>query len=109
MEHRIVFQDLVIGGSVQRSAPDPRKRPANILPANLPPLGLTLEEVAAFVGISPNKYKELERRKLMPRPRMMDGRRVYDRELAHAAFKLLPIKDEDRNGSSTWEDIDHAP
>jgi hypothetical protein len=86
-----------------------RTRPAEILPANLPPIGLTLDEVVAFVGISPNKYKELERRKLMPGPRMIDGRRVYDRELAHAAFKRLPIKDEDHNASSTWEDIDNAP
>ena len=66
MVHRISFKDLVIGGSAQRPAPRPRKRPDNILPANLPPLGLTLEEVAAFVGVSPNKYAELERRKLMP-------------------------------------------
>ena len=72
--------------------PSPRRR-AEALPPNLPPLGLALEEVAAFVGISPNKYKELERRGLMPAPRIMDGRRVYDRELARAAFKRLPTTD----------------
>jgi hypothetical protein len=77
-----------------------------VLPASLPPLGLSLEEVAAFVGVSPNKYLDLVRRGLMPQPRMVDGRRVYDRELAHAAFKRLPIKGEDHNASLTWEDVD---
>ena len=43
-----------------------RRRPAEVLPANLPPLGLTLEEVAAFVGISPKKYSDLIRRGMMP-------------------------------------------
>jgi hypothetical protein len=100
-----------------RLAPPAPRRRAEALPPNLPPLGLALEEVAAFVGISPNKYKELERRGLMPAPRIIDGRRVYDRELAHAAFKRLPTTD--RNGTAltttatadhdtTWEDIDNA-
>ena len=33
----------------------------------------------------------------MPQPRMVDGRRVYDRELAHAAFKHLPTANGRRN------------
>jgi hypothetical protein len=93
-----------------------RTRPAEVLPANLPPVGLTLEEVAAFIGISPNKYAELVRRGLMPSPRIIDGRRVHDRELAHAAFKRLPTTMDnggDTTGGdrrpSTWEDIDDAP
>src|SRR4051794_25356588 len=59
-----------------------RKARENLTPS-LPPLGLMLEEVAAYIGVSPNKYKELERRGLMPAPRVIDGRRVHDRELAH--------------------------
>jgi hypothetical protein len=118
MEHTIVFHDLVIGGSAQRPAPRPRKRLDNILPANLPPLGLTLEEVAAFVGISPNKYSDLIRRGLMPSARLVDGRRVHDREAAHAAFKRLPTTmgnggdiptTGDDRPTSTWEDVDNAP
>ena len=113
MEHKIVFRDLVIGGSAQRPFPRPRKRPDHILPLNLPPLGLTLEAVAAFVGISPNKYSDLIRRGLMPRARLLDGRRVHDREAAHAAFKRLPMVGDtgstgDKRQTSTWEDIDNA-
>jgi hypothetical protein len=103
--------------NARAAAPPAPRRRAEALPPNLPPLGLALEEVAAFVGISPNKYKELERRGLMPAPRIIDGRRVYDRELAHAAFKRLPTTD--GNGTAltttatsdqdtTWEDIDNA-
>ena len=95
-----------------------RTRPGEVLPANLPPVGLTLEEVAAFVGVSPNKYAELVRRMLMPSPRIIDGRRVHDRVLAHAAFKRLPTTTDkgsetpmigDNRQTSTWEDIDNAP
>ena len=89
MEHTIVFHDLVIGGSAQRPAARPRKRPDNLLPANLPPIGGTLEQIAIYIGVSENKYVELVRRGLMPPPKIIDGRRVHDFEAARAAFKRL--------------------
>src|SRR4051794_14737942 len=81
------IESAVSSRSRKRRQAAPRKV---ILPANLPPIGLSLEEVAAYIGISANKYIELMRRGLMPSPRIIDGRRVHDRELAHAAFKRLP-------------------
>ena len=115
MEHKIHFQDLVIGGSARRPAPRPRKQPDNLLPANLPPIGGTLEQIAIYIGVSENKYVELVRRGLMPPPKIIDGRRVHDFEAARAAFKRLTTT----NGvgtpiaggyyrDRTWEDIDNA-
>src|SRR5829696_4948780 len=59
---RSVQQAAVNARAAALAAPPAPRRRAEALPPNLPPLGLALEEVAAFVGISPNKYKELERR-----------------------------------------------
>ena len=115
-EHAVTLHPLSIGKSSKpRRRERERRRPAEVLPASLPPLGLSLDEVAAFIGVSPNKYLDLVRRGLMPQPRMVDGRRVYDRELAHAAFKHLPTANgrgtsmtgSDRE-TTTWEDIDNA-
>ena len=115
-EHAVTIHPLSIGESSKpRRRERERRRPVEVLPASLPPLGLSLNEVAAFIGVSPNKYLELVRRGLMPQPRMIDGRRVYDRELAHAAFKHLPTangRGTPMTGSArettTWEDIDNA-
>jgi len=54
------------------------------------PCRLSINEAAAFVGVSASKYRALERRELMPAARVVDGRRLYDREQVHAAFKRLP-------------------
>ena len=112
---RSVQQAAANARAAALAAPPVPRRRAEALPLNLPPLGLALAEVAAFVGISSNKYKELERRGLMPAPRIIDGRRVYDRELAHAAFKRLPTIDGNRTATTatgdydrSWEDIDNA-
>jgi hypothetical protein len=114
---RSVQQAAANARAAALAAPPVPRRRAEALPPNLPPLGLALAEVAAFVGISSNKYKELERRGLMPAPRIIDGRRVYDRELARAAFKRLPTTDGNATAltttatgdhDTTWEDIDNA-
>jgi hypothetical protein len=100
----------------KRRRETPKRR--DVLPASLPPLGLSVDEAAAFVGVSPNKYRELERRKLMPAARMIDGRKVYDREQVHAAFKRMPSADAsndsgpitaDHDADDTWGDIDGTP
>ena len=92
-EFTVVLHGLNIGESSKpRRRERERRRPAEVLPANLPPLGLTLEEVAAFIGVSPNKYARACAARANAAPRIIDGRRVHDRELAHAAFKRLPTR-----------------
>jgi hypothetical protein len=119
VEHaRKLLRDLRDDGDVPAEnlkLPRSSRRRADVLPASLAPLGLSLDEVAAFIGISANKYRELEQRKRMPGPRLVDGRRLYDRELAHAAFKRLPTTTGNDHGAPlphndeaedrTWDDL----
>jgi excisionase family DNA binding protein len=55
-----------------------------------PPLGMSVDEAARFVGIGATLFLELVKERRMPRPRVIRSRRVWDsRELA-AAFSELP-------------------
>lgn len=68
----------------------------NVLPISLPPRGLSREEAAAYVGVSPSKFDQLVADKRMPLPKAVDGRRVWDRHQLDSAFSALP----DVNGSA---------
>ena len=51
--------------------------------------GLREPEAAAAVGVSPSKFRELVQTGRMPRPRMLDGCRVWDVDDLREAFKDL--------------------
>jgi hypothetical protein len=53
-------------------------------------LGLPEAEAAAAVGVSVGKFRELVQARRMPRPRMIDSRRIYDVDELRQAFKDLP-------------------
>ena len=61
-----------------------------ILPASLPPRGLSREEAAAYVGIGATKFDEMVVDGRMPRPKRIDGRKVWDRLRLDTAFTTLP-------------------
>ncbi|MBB6251396.1 helix-turn-helix transcriptional regulator [Nitrospirillum iridis] len=61
-----------------------------ILPASLPPRGLSREQAAEYVGISATKFDQMIERGAMPRPKRIDGRRVWDLMALDAAFSALP-------------------
>ena len=61
-----------------------------ILPASLPPRGLSREEAAAYVGIGATKFDEMVVDGRMPRPKRIDGRKVWDRLRLDTAFAALP-------------------
>lgn len=56
----------------------------------LPPRGLNREQVAAYVGISPTTFDVLVDKGLMPPPRLLEARRVWDLREVDQAFDLLP-------------------
>jgi len=56
------------------------------------PLGLSREESAWYVGISPSKFDQLVADGRMPAPRMLDGRRVWNRHDLELSFYGLPAK-----------------
>lgn len=67
-------------------------RPARLaaLPPGLVPRGLSREEAAAYVGVSPGKLDQMVADGRMPRPKTIDARRVFDRLALDKAFASLP-------------------
>jgi hypothetical protein len=62
------------------------------------PLGLSLEEAARHVGIGTTKFEEMVQQGLMPRPKKIGTRRVWDRVALELAFRNLP----DESSESAW-------
>jgi len=70
-------------------------------PLSYPPRGLSREEAARYVGISPTKFMQLVAAQRMPRPRRIDGRNVWDRISLDIAFTQMPGGDDDEPQSET--------
>lgn len=60
------------------------------LPPSLAPRGLSRVQAAEYVGVSPTKYDQMVVAGLMPRPKRLGGRVVYDRLAIDRAFQALP-------------------
>ena len=63
---------------------------ARLDPVQLLPRGLSAEEAARYIGVGQTKFQELVLAGRMPRARVIDGRRVYDRYALDQAFSDLP-------------------
>jgi predicted DNA-binding transcriptional regulator AlpA len=75
-------------------------RRADILRTLPEMLGLSRLEAAAYVGISATTFDQLVAETLMPRPRLIRGRQVWDVDELRAAFKTLPHDSEGE--PDTW-------
>lgn len=81
-----------------------RVRPRDIIP--LPTrIGLSREEAAALVGVSPNMFVQMVGDGRMPRPRVVNSRRLWNAREVEAAFAALPREGEDSSPSTTWDDL----
>jgi predicted DNA-binding transcriptional regulator AlpA len=58
-------------------------------------LGLSREQAAEYIGVSPDKFDEMAADGRMPKPKIIDRRKVWDRFAIEKAFRALP----DRHGS----------
>lgn len=56
----------------------------------LGPRGLCREDAARYVGVGTTKFEQMTRDGRMPRPKLIDGRRVWDRWELDRAFGALP-------------------
>lgn len=72
----------------------------SVLPASLPPRGLSRVAAAQYIGISPSKFDELVAVDRMPRPKRIDGRVVWDRHQLDTSFDALP---HDGAGDDKWD------
>ncbi len=59
-------------------------------PIALLPRGLSADEAARYVGVGRTKFDDLVTRGVMPKPKRIDGRNVFDRYALDAAFADLP-------------------
>ncbi|WP_035829779.1 helix-turn-helix transcriptional regulator [Kaistia adipata] len=66
-------------------------------------LGLGETEAAAAIGVSATTFRALVQSRVMPQPRRIQSRFVYDIDELRAAFKSLPHKEEVE--VDTWADI----
>jgi predicted DNA-binding transcriptional regulator AlpA len=78
------------------------KQLKNVLPHSLPPRGLSREESAAYIGISPSLFDLLVKDGRMPAPKRINARTVWDRLHLDAAFAALPSNDDPLN---PWDDM----
>lgn len=60
------------------------------MPPTLAPRGLQREAAAGYVGISSSKFDEMVHDGRMPRPKVIDRRKVWDRNALDRAFEALP-------------------
>lgn len=67
-----------------------------------PARGLNRLEASRYVGVSPAKFDELVREGLMPPPKCIGTRRIWDLRQVDLAFDALPAE-EDRAGANTWD------
>lgn len=79
-----------------------QKRQASVLPPSLPPRGVTREQAAAYIGLSPTKFDELVKDGRMPKAKPIDGARRWDLRKVDQAFDLLGEQDTDKN---PWDDL----
>lgn len=66
--------------------------------------GLSEPEAALYVGIGSSKFRQLVVDGRMPRPRLLDSRRVWDVDELDAAFRSLP-REGGETEIDTWADV----
>lgn len=79
------------------------ERVREILPASLPPRGLSREQAAELVGVSPSLFDAMIKDGRMPRPKSINARRVWDRVKVEAAFAALPDDGDDAGVQNPWD------
>ena len=72
-----------------------KRGPQSILPPSLPPRGLSREEAAAYIGVSPSLFDILVKDSRMPGPKRINSRVVWDRLKLDVAFEVLDDTDAD--------------
>jgi hypothetical protein len=72
-----------------------KRGPQSTLPASLPPRGLSREEAAAYIGVSPSLFDILVKDGRMPGPKRINSRVVWDRLKLDVAFEALDDTDVD--------------
>ena len=68
------------------------------MPASLAPRGLSREQSAAYIGVSPSTFDKLINEGVMPGPKKLRGRLVWDRKRIDECFDAL-----NDDGDNPWD------
>ena len=73
--------------------------------------GLDENEAAVYLSLSPSFFRKLVKSGVMPKPRIVGGRRIWDVEELDLAFKSLPRENGDTLGwaevtADSWADFE---
>ena len=68
----------------------------------VPRRGLSRDEAAMYIGVSPSKFDDMLNDGRMPAPRRIDGRKVWDVRELDLAFDALPR--DDVTVANSWDD-----
>lgn len=75
-----------------------KRRRADVLPASLPPRGISRVEAAAYIGVSPSTFDKLIASGVMPAAKRLLGRTIWDRNQLDVCFDAL-----DDSGANPWD------
>lgn len=67
----------------------------HVLPPSLPPFGVDRVQAAALVGIGETLFDRCVELGLLPQPRVIAGRNVYDVNEIYEAFQRIPHRQAD--------------
>lgn len=81
-------------------------RRAQLLPQSLPPRGLSRTESAAYIGVGVTLFDRLIETGMMPRPKRLAGRVVWDRRQLDVAFDALPGGAPDATEQDVWDRVE---
>ena len=81
-----------------------RARPS-LLPASLPPRGLSRAQAAEYVGLGTTKFDALVAAGHMPQPARIGGRNVWDRVKLDEAFAALVEAAEEACSANEWDKL----
>jgi predicted DNA-binding transcriptional regulator AlpA len=69
-------------------------------------LGLSREEAAAYIGVGATLFDEMVDDCRMPKPKLINARRVWSRMALEKAFGLLPEEAQENDTSSDpWANV----
>jgi predicted DNA-binding transcriptional regulator AlpA len=71
----------------------------DVLPASLPPRGLSRVQAAAYIGVSTTLFDEMVEDGRMPKAKRINARTVWDRKALDLAFDALP----DGEDNNPWD------
>jgi hypothetical protein len=75
-----------------------------VLPPSLPPRGLCRAQAAAYIGVSPSLFDQMISEGIMPKPKRVHARTVWDRHKLDLAFSALPGDDQE-GAVSDWDSM----